>query len=205
MNPLMCPERWSLLVLRIHLHHIQQLLWSYSCLWSQNLTVQHFDIVTSTGFRLSNHISLIIILPSAYLCAKQEMYAKSNTHTVPHSRNHCCRGKAISIAYSDCLFVALLFHHAKRMHHIFIFGPPLPYFLTLSYKRRDFWEKNTLNMKCVGWFPLQRLSEVLFILRRFQRKFIINVYWSSCKVLSDCNYTWIFSTDIPNILEYQIS
>jgi len=25
-----------------------------------------------------------------------------------HSRNHCCRGKIISIKYSECVFVALI-------------------------------------------------------------------------------------------------
>ena len=31
------------------------------------------------------------------------------------SCNHCCRGKAISITYSQCVFVVLIFQHAKRM------------------------------------------------------------------------------------------
>jgi len=38
------------------------------------------------------------------------------------SRNHCCRGKAVSITYSWCLFVDLGTEHATRMHHIVICG-----------------------------------------------------------------------------------
>jgi hypothetical protein len=38
------------------------------------------------------------------------------------SRNHCCRGKAISITYYECVSVALVIQHAKRMHRIVICG-----------------------------------------------------------------------------------
>jgi hypothetical protein len=34
------------------------------------------------------------------------------------SRNHCCREKAISITYSDGVFVDLVIQHAKRMRRI---------------------------------------------------------------------------------------
>jgi hypothetical protein len=36
------------------------------------------------------------------------------------SRNHCCRGKAISIPYSECGSVALVIRHAKRMRRIIL-------------------------------------------------------------------------------------
>ena len=34
------------------------------------------------------------------------------------SRNHCCREKAISITYSECVFVTLVIQDAKRMRRI---------------------------------------------------------------------------------------
>jgi hypothetical protein len=36
------------------------------------------------------------------------------------SRNSCCRGKAISITYSECVSVALDIQHAKRMRRIIL-------------------------------------------------------------------------------------
>jgi hypothetical protein len=54
------------------------------------------------------------------------------------SRNNCYRGKAISITYTECVSVALVIQHAKRMRRI-ILSPvaclTVPYFSTLTRKR----------------------------------------------------------------------
>ena len=53
------------------------------------------------------------------------MYTR-NTET--RSRNHFCSGKAISITYCECVFLALGGQHAKRMRRIL-----LPYVACLYY------------------------------------------------------------------------
>jgi hypothetical protein len=50
------------------------------------------------------------------------------------SRNHWCRGKAVSITYSECVSVALVISHAKRMRCIIL--SYLPYFSFLFHKAR---------------------------------------------------------------------
>jgi hypothetical protein len=96
------------------------------------------------------------------------------------SRNHSCRGKAISITYSECVFVALDIQHAKRMRHLL---PVRLYHIFPHYLiNGTIFVKNLLNTKCVFWFSLQLLSETFLIPRRTQRDIIINVHRSWCRV-----------------------
>jgi hypothetical protein len=78
------------------------------------------------------------------------MYVSRNTGA--RSRNHCRCGKAMSIRYSERVFVALVILHAKRMRRIISLSVAclaVPYFSILSHKRNDFRLKKLLNIKCV--------------------------------------------------------
>ena len=110
-----------------------------------------------------------------------------------------CSGKAISITYSECVFVAVHFH----LWPAWLYGIYPHYFINGTIS-----EEKLLNIKCAFWLSLQLLSETLLILRINVWDVIKNVYWCSCEVplyLSDFNETWTFLTDVLKILKYQIS
>jgi len=49
----------------------------------------------------------------------------------------------MSITYSECVFVGLVIQHEKCLRHIVTCGlSVVPYFSTLSLKRKDFREKS---------------------------------------------------------------
>ena len=69
----------------------------------------------------------------------------------------------MSIEYSKCVSVALVFQHAKRLRltHCHLCPVCPSYFSKLSHKRHDLKTRKLLNKKCVFWFSLQILSETL--------------------------------------------
>ena len=52
--------------------------------------------------------------------ARQAMCVERNVEA--RSCNHYHSGKATSITFSECVFVALIMHHATRMHHTVVCG-----------------------------------------------------------------------------------
>ena len=94
------------------------------------------------------------------------------------------RGKATSITYTQCMCVALIAQHAKRMRRAVlssVVSLALQHFSNLIRKRHDFRGKVVEHKTCVLIFSII-LSKTFLILRRIQRGVIVNVCRYSCNV-----------------------
>ena len=129
---------------------------------------------------------------------RQEMFAWCNIQACSH--NPCCHGKAVSITYSQCVFVALVIQHVKCICCIILSvvclavqgGLSTPaVFFHIIFKMAQFVAKKLLNMQGVFWFSLQLLSEIFLILRRIHWGVIID-HIKYPLFVSDFNEAWIF-------------
>jgi hypothetical protein len=77
-------------------------------------------------------------------------------NTEARSRSLSCRGKAISITYSECVSVTSVTQHAKRMRRIILSSVACPAVHIFPHYPINctIFGKKLLNMKCVFWFSL---------------------------------------------------
>jgi hypothetical protein len=99
--------------------------------------------------------------------------------------NSCCRRKAISITYSECVSVTVVIQHAMGLRRIVlpsVTSLALPYFSTLFHKHHDCRGKIPYWTYSVCFVFSTTLSEIFLILGRPERDIIINIHRSLCKV-----------------------
>jgi hypothetical protein len=91
--------------------------------------------------------------------------------------------KAISITYSECVFVAFVIQHVNCVCLITCLPWPVWLYLssTLFHEQHDFRKKKIIVIKTLFLYPLHVLSETFLILKRNQPDIIIYVYGSLCK------------------------
>ena len=117
--------------------------------------------------------------------SKQDTQRPYKRNIGARSRYHYCRGKALSITYSEVVSVSFVIQFTKRMHLIVLLC--VPYGCTNIFPQylinhATFGKKKSSNIKRVFWFSQQLLSEIFLILRGTERDVIIDVCRSSCKV-----------------------
>jgi hypothetical protein len=144
---------------------------------------------------------------AAWIRPQQDRQFTYKCNIEGRSRTHCCRGKAGSITYSECLSVAFLISHAKRMRRIILYPWPVwLYHIFPLYLVGD--TIFGINIKCVLWFSLQLLSETFLILRRIERDMITNVHTSLDEkfplFLSYFNKKFCFLDRFSKMLTHQI-
>ena len=102
------------------------------------------------------HVSCFIqSLEKLYLSVNTTANVRAN-ETLTAYELQLCRGKTITITYSECVSVALHIQHPMRMRCIMSYEAclPLSYFLHYLIKGTIFGKK-LLNIKHVFWFCLQ--------------------------------------------------
>jgi hypothetical protein len=130
------------------------------------------------------------------------------------SHNHCCRGEGKSMKCYEC--VSVLLPSLIRMKFTTLLRviichlcPVWLYHVFPHYIINDtIFGKKLLDIKCLLWYSLQLLSETFLTLRSIKRDIIINLRWSSYKMLvilvrlySNLN----FFNKFRKILKYKIS
>ena len=115
----------------------------------------------------------------------QDKQCKFKSNTEPGSRNHCRRGEAINVTYSECICIlAPIMRQAKRIRRVILSSVAclfVEYFSTLSEKRRIF-RKNVIEHKVCVFIFCTIVGNVSRSKKNWPRYYHKYIYRSSRKV-----------------------
>jgi hypothetical protein len=123
-----------------------------------------------------------------------------------HSRNNCCRGKAIRITYSDCVFVASVIQHAiAHVQYSHLWPVRLNRIFSYYIIKGAIFEKNIVEHKmCVLIFSITFVWNISHCKKNLARQYHVCTWVFMKSALWDCNGIWRFFVVFRKILEYQI-
>ena len=92
-------------------------------------------------------------------------------NTEARSRNHCCRGKALSFTYSECVSAALFIRHVMRMHHIILSSVACPLYHIFPYYLQSgtVFEKKAIEHEMCIDFPYNFCQNIYYSTKNVER------------------------------------
>jgi len=109
------------------------------------------------------------------------------------SCNRGCLEQTISITYSECVFLALVIRHEKRMRLLWLVW--LYHIFPRYLINGKIFRKNELNIKCVLIFSTLPVWNMFLIARRIKRDIVTNIHKSyvkcrySCQILMELQFS----------------
>ena len=112
-------------------------------------------------YRLRSIVGEAAFFNSGFLLQNNNPDSVRITLYLARSHDHCCRGKAVSTTYSECVTIALLIKHACAELHFHLWPVRIYHIFSHCHKRHDCREKKFIECTmCVLILSANSLSNI---------------------------------------------